>query len=91
MVVREHGLAAANVFGRCGAAIAPLFAFLQFQLRSSFVPLLVLGCMCLAAGVLAAMLPETLGEKTPDTIQVCAGDNSVWVGGVRVGACLTAI
>ena len=56
MVVREHGLAAANVFGRCGAAIAPLFAFLQFQLRSSFVPLLVLGCMCLAAGVLAGIL-----------------------------------
>ena len=70
VVVREHGLAAANIFGRCGAAIAPLFAFLQYSLRSSFVPLLVLGCLCLAAGVLAALLPETMGEKTPDTIQV---------------------
>lgn len=68
-VVREHGLAAANVFARIGAGISPLFAFLQYQLRSSFVPLLVLGSLCLAAACLAVLLPETLGERVPDTIQ----------------------
>ena len=71
MVVREQGLMAANVFGRSGAALAPLFAFLQAQLRSCFVPLLVLGCLCVSAGALVVLLPETLGEKTPETIQVC--------------------
>lgn len=68
-VVREQGMAAANVFGRAGAAITPLFAFLQHQLHSGFVPLLVLGCLCVAGGALAALLPETLGEKQPETIQ----------------------
>lgn len=68
-VVREQGLAAANLFGRAGAAIAPLWAFLQFRLHSAFVPLLVLGCLCVAGGALTAMLPETLGERVPETIQ----------------------
>lgn len=68
-VVREQGLAAANLFGRAGAAIAPLWAFLQFHLHSAFVPLLVLGCLCVGAGALTAMLPETLGERVPETIQ----------------------
>jgi hypothetical protein len=69
VVVREHGLAAANVFARGGAALSPLFAFLQHDLRSSFVPLLVLGCLCLAAAFAAVLLPETVNEKTPETIQ----------------------
>ncbi|KAI3428283.1 hypothetical protein D9Q98_006662 [Chlorella vulgaris] len=68
VAVREHGMAASNFFARAGAAISPLFAFLQFQLRSSFVPLLVLGSLCLAAAFLAALLPETLGDKIPETI-----------------------
>lgn len=69
LMVREHGLAAANVFARLGAGVSPLFAFLQYQLRSGFVPLLVLGCLCLAAAFLAVLLPETLGEKASETIQ----------------------
>jgi hypothetical protein len=68
-VVREHGLAAANVFARIGAGVSPLFAFMQYQLRSGFVSLLVLGSFCLAAAFLAVLLPETLGEKVPETIQ----------------------
>ena len=68
-VVREQGLGAANAFGRAGAAFAPLLAFLQHQLRRSFVPLLVLGCLCLGAAVLSVGLPETLGEPIPETIQ----------------------
>lgn len=68
-VVREEGLGAANAFGRAGAALTPLFAFLQQQLRSSFVPLLVLGCLCLGAAVLSLGLEETLNEPHPETIQ----------------------
>lgn len=69
LVVREHGLGAANLCTRAGAAFAPLFAWLQHRLRRSFVPLLVLGCLCLAAAVLSVGLPETLGEAQPATIQ----------------------
>ena len=34
------------------------------------MPLLVLGCLALGGGLLAATLPETLGEKQAETIQV---------------------
>ncbi|KAI7839294.1 hypothetical protein COHA_006992 [Chlorella ohadii] len=68
-VVREQGLGASNAFGRAGAALTPLFAFLQHQLRRSFVPLLVLGCLCFGAAVLSLGIPETLNEQYPDTIQ----------------------
>lgn len=68
-VVREHGLGACNAFGRAGAALAPLFAFLQAQLGGSFVPLLALGCLALAAAALSLGLPETLGEPPFQTIQ----------------------
>lgn len=68
MAVREPALGAANFFGRAGAALTPLFAFLQAQL-GSFVPLLVLGCLCIAAAVLSMGLPETLGESCPETVQ----------------------
>lgn len=68
-MVREQGLGAANAFGRAGAALTPLFAFLQQQLRRNFVPLLVMGCMCLGAAVLSLGLPETLSEPYPETIQ----------------------
>lgn len=68
-LVREHGLGACNAFGHAGAALTPLFAFLQWQLGSGFVPLLVLGCLCLVAAGLSLGLPETLGEAPPQTIQ----------------------
>lgn len=68
-VVREPALGAANAFGRAGAALTPLFAFLQAKLHSPFVPLLVLGCLAVAAAVLSVGLPETLGEPCPQTIQ----------------------
>ncbi|PRW56655.1 ankyrin repeat [Chlorella sorokiniana] len=68
-VVREQGLGAANACGRAGAALTPLFAFLQQQLRRSFVPLLVMGSLCLGAAVLSLGLPETLNEPYPETIQ----------------------
>lgn len=67
--MREQGLGAANVMARAGAALTPLFAFLQSSLGSSFVPLLVLGCLTLAAAFFTLGLPETLGEAAPATIQ----------------------
>ena len=49
--------------------LAPLLPLAQLWLRSSRVPLLVAGGLLLAAAVLAAAMPETLGGPACETIQ----------------------
>ena len=58
-----------NVLARAGAALAPLFAFLQAHRGGAVVPWLALGGLSLAAAVLVLGLPETLGEPQHASIQ----------------------
>ena len=67
--VRAHGVAVGNYATRLGACLAPVFVLVGARLRSPLVPLLVFGSLCLAAAVLATLLPETLGAPLFDTIQ----------------------
>ena len=80
--VVQHGMCLANYCGRLGAVVAPGLAYVGARLQSSLVPMLVLGSLCCAAGVVSALLPETLGCPAYDTIQELANANAQ-LGGRR--------
>lgn len=56
-----------STFSRFGALLAPFVPLLQFIYN--FLPLLIFGAVAFTAGLLASFLPETLGNKLPDTIE----------------------
>lgn len=66
-LIRSGGVGAFSTFSRFGALLAPFVPLLQFVF--DFLPLLLFGIVAFISGVLATMLPETLGRKLPDTIE----------------------
>lgn len=56
-----------STIARLGAMVAPFVPLLGNYWRS--VPLLLFGIVSLIGGLLALMLPETLGRKLPDTVE----------------------
>lgn len=63
-VIRNSALGAASMVARIGGIAAPLLA----GMSDSLVPLIIMGSSSLLAGILALLLPETLGAKLPETI-----------------------
>lgn len=66
-LIRSGGVGVFSTFSRFGALLAPFVPLLkQFY---GFLPLLVFGSFAFISGLLASSLPETLGQKLPDTIK----------------------
>ncbi|KAG5668819.1 hypothetical protein PVAND_016742 [Polypedilum vanderplanki] len=65
-IVRSGGVGAFSTFSRLGALLAPFVPLLKFVFN--FLPLLIFGVFAFLSGLLAFLLPETLGKKLPDTI-----------------------
>lgn len=66
-LIRSGGVGTFSTFSRFGALLAPFVPLLKrFE---KFLPLLVFGSFAFISGLLAFTLPETLGQKLPDTIE----------------------
>lgn len=66
-LIRSGGVGTFSTFSRFGALLAPFVPLLKRVYTS--LPLIVFGAFAFISGVLALTLPETLGEKLPDTIE----------------------
>lgn len=66
-LIRSSGVGTFSTFSRMGALVAPFVPLLAFVFP--FLPLLVFGICAFIAGILATLLPETLGKKLPDSIK----------------------
>lgn len=66
-LMRSGGVGVFSTFSRFGALLAPFIPLLKFLFE--FLPLLIFGVVAFTAGLLATILPETLGRKLPDTIE----------------------
>lgn len=66
-LIRSGGVGTFSTFSRFGALLAPFVPLLKRYYH--FLPLFVFGMFAFISGLLAIVLPETLGQKLPDTIQ----------------------
>lgn len=66
-LIRSGGVGTFSTFSRFGALLAPFVPMLKYFF--DFLPLLLFGVVAFISGMLAWMLPETLGLKLPDTIE----------------------
>lgn len=66
-LIRSGGVGTFSTFSRFGALLAPFVPLLKVFF--DFLPLLLFGVVAFVAGLLAILLPETLGIKLPDTIE----------------------
>ncbi|XP_033611642.1 organic cation transporter protein isoform X2 [Cryptotermes secundus] len=65
--MRSIGVGASSTVGRVGAMLAPFAPLLGVYLPS--LSLLLFASVSFIAGVLALLLPETLGARLPDTVE----------------------
>lgn len=66
-IIRNAGLGAGSTSARVGSVLAPII-----NIMAEFwtpLPLIVYGCLTLAAGCLSLVLPETLNQELPETIE----------------------
>jgi MFS family permease len=84
-VVRAQGVAFIHIMGYVASIIAPFIVYLGFF--SNVLPLLVLGILGVAGGILALFLPETLDKELPQTLQ--DGENFGKDQGIWDMPCLT--
>ncbi|KAK6169539.1 hypothetical protein SNE40_020577 [Patella caerulea] len=71
-VVRNSALGASSLFARIGGMVSPYVADLGKLVTGDFgtaLPLLVFGGASVAAGLLSLLLPETLNQTLPETIE----------------------
>ncbi|XP_071448529.1 organic cation transporter protein-like [Hetaerina americana] len=66
-VVRNAGVGAASMCARIGSLIAPFITTLD--IFSPVIPPIIFGIFPLLAGILGLLLPETINQHLPDTIQ----------------------
>ncbi|KAJ8676288.1 hypothetical protein QAD02_012075 [Eretmocerus hayati] len=66
-VVRAQGVALVHIMGYVASIVAPFVVYLSVV--SEILPLLVLGIIGIAGGMLALFLPETLDQDLPQTLQ----------------------
>jgi len=75
-VVRNIGLGVCSMCARVGGILCPYINMLADVWTP--IPLIIYGLLALSGGLLALLLPETLGKKLPDTIQ--EGEDSGKIG-----------
>ncbi|XP_035825611.1 solute carrier family 22 member 1-like [Aplysia californica] len=71
-VMRNSGMGVSSVCARIGGILAPFVGDLGSVLEGDIavaLPLIVFGGLCLTAGLLDLLLPETLNRKLPDTVE----------------------
>jgi hypothetical protein len=66
-VVRAQGVALIHIMGYVASIVAPFVVYLANI--SVDLPLLILGVLGIAGGILALFLPETLDQELPQTLQ----------------------
>ncbi|XP_043248699.1 organic cation transporter protein-like [Colletes gigas] len=66
-VVRAQGVALIHIMGYVASILAPFVVYLNVV--STILPLLVLGVLGIAGGLLTLFLPETLDKDLPQTLQ----------------------
>ncbi|XP_013400117.1 organic cation transporter protein-like [Lingula anatina] len=66
-VVRQSGISLTVSVARLGAAVAP--QVLALGRMYSPLPFIILGSLAVGSGLLALLLPETLGKSLPQTIE----------------------
>jgi MFS family permease len=64
--VRSLGLGAVSAFARLGGILTPILLLLSSV--SLGLPMLMMGCLGLLAGLLSLYLPETLNQPLPETL-----------------------
>lgn len=64
---RQTGLGMGSTMARVGSIVSPLVSMTS-ELYSS-LPLFIYGAVPVAASTATALLPETLGQPLPDTVQ----------------------
>ncbi|KAL4222696.1 hypothetical protein ACF0H5_018737 [Mactra antiquata] len=72
--VRNSAMGSSSMMARVGGMIAPYVADLDRLVSESFgkaLPQVVFGTLCIIAGLLALMLPETLNKTLPETVEDC--------------------
>ncbi|AWP14668.1 putative solute carrier family 22 member 7-like [Scophthalmus maximus] len=65
-VVRQNGLGYTNFVSRLGVAVAPLILLLEDVW--TLLPQVIICSVAVLSGLVALLLPETLGAKLPETI-----------------------
>ncbi|XP_053418215.1 solute carrier family 22 member 6 [Nycticebus coucang] len=66
-MIRQTGMGMGSTMARVGSIVSPLVS-MTAELYPS-VPLFIFGAVPVAASAVAALLPETLGQPLPDTVQ----------------------
>nr|XP_014682585.1 solute carrier family 22 member 6 [Equus asinus] len=66
-MIRQTGLGMGSTMARVGSIVSPLVSMTS-ELYSS-LPLFIYGAVPVAASTATALLPETLGQPLPDTVQ----------------------
>nr|XP_055170998.1 solute carrier family 22 member 6 isoform X3 [Nyctereutes procyonoides] len=66
-VIRQTGMGMGSTMARVGSIVSPLVG-MTAELYPS-VPLFIYGAVPVAASAVTALLPETLGQPLPDTVQ----------------------
>lgn len=73
--VRSTALGMCNKACRCGSISAPFLLMLGTHTAAAFgsalfMPYVFVGCVCLLAGALVLLMPETLGKDMPECMEV---------------------
>ncbi|XP_067675131.1 organic cation transporter protein-like [Haliotis asinina] len=71
-VVRNSGVGASSTCGKIGGMTSPYIADLGLLIGGDLqvaLPLIVIGVLCVAAGGLSLLLPETLNTTLPESIE----------------------
>ncbi|XP_033747267.1 organic cation transporter protein-like [Pecten maximus] len=66
-VIRNIGMGSCAFWARFGGVVAPLVLMLGDVTHKS-ISVVVFGCIAMIGGFITLLLPETLGQKLPDTI-----------------------
>ncbi|KAI3381222.1 hypothetical protein SNEBB_002699 [Seison nebaliae] len=66
--VRNSAMGLCSMMARIGSMLAPQFVILGEKVWAP-LPLIIFGAFGLSAGIMSLMLPETLGEPLPQTIE----------------------
>ena len=66
-VVRAQGVALIHIMGYVASIVAPFIVYLG-EINTSF-PLLILGTLGIIGGILTLLLPETLDQELPQTLE----------------------